>query len=385
MKLFNAVIISIIATSFSALNAHEGCKNHNHAHHKHEQHNHSHGKACSQKHESHDADFEVIEVGERALKSMGLSTVHPRKRKMRSTMSIIGRMELSSNARKDAPSPVAGRISIKVRELDKIKKGDVLFTVDSPEIKTVSREIDILRSRLDVYRKLKITNAEIEANLKMKNSQKDSLTMGFEEKDGVIIIRSPADAMIEKINVSNGAWVETGAAAVSLVKTNALRFRGIAVSSEAAKLHDGMKMIVDGVEGELHLGIGDSTGTTPIYALFKDETAPGRAGERAKAKCVLDENEKETLALPDECIVNIGSEPTIFIRDEHDEKRFIAIKIQTGISNGGWTEVLHLPHHDHIDVVKDGVYELKLQAAAKSNEKPIGHFHADGTFHEGEH
>lgn len=397
MKFFNTIIITLIATSFLTLNAHEGCKDHNHKEHQHNEeqhkheehqhaeHTHSHGENCSHNHESHDSNLTLVEVGEKALMSMRLSTVHPQKRRMKSTMSIIGRMELASDARKDAPSPVAGRISIKVCELDTIKKGDVLFTIDSPEIKTISHEIEILRSRLDVYRKLKTTNAEIEANLKMKISQKNALTMGFEEKGGVIIVRSSIDAMVEKTNIPNGAWVETGAAAVSLVRTKALRFRGITVSSEAAKLYDGMKILVDGIEAELRLGIGEANGTTPIYAIFKDGTAPGRAGERMKAECVLSENEKESIAIPDECIVNIGSEPTIFIRDEHNVRRFIAVKIQTGVSNGGWTELVNFHLPDHTEIIKDGVYELKLQAAAKTNEKPIGHFHADGTFHDGEH
>ena len=136
MKLFNAIILSVITTSFLTLNAHEGCKDHNHKEHQHKEeqhkheehqhaeHTHSHSENCSHNHESHDSNLTLVEVGEKALMSMRLSTVHPQKRRMKSIMSIIGRMELASDARKDAPSPVAGRISIKVRELDTIKKGD---------------------------------------------------------------------------------------------------------------------------------------------------------------------------------------------------------------------------------------------------------------------
>ena len=113
--------------------------------------------------------------------------------------------------------------------------------------------------------------------------------------------------------------------------------------------------------------------------------SPGRAGERVKAEIVLDENGKETVAVPDECIVDAGAEPVVFVKDERKAGRFLAVKVRTGISNGGWTEVEGLGDCGHIDVVKDGVYGLKLQLSSKKDEKPVGHFHADGTFHEGEH
>ena len=355
-------------------------KQHNHAHeeHGHEEHGHSHGAACG-------GDHQAVEIGDLALKSMGLSTVHPQKRKMRSTMVLLGRMELASNARKAFPAPVAGRISLKVRELDKVKKGDVLFTVDSPEIKKLSHEIEVLQSRLDVYRKLKTTNAEIAASLKVKISEKASLVAGSEEQGGVVTIRATEDAMVEKLDSADGAWVDMGGIAVSLVRTGDLRFRGIAVASEAAKLRDGMKASVGGADAKVRLGIGDGLGMMPVYAIFEDGSAPGRAGERVKAEIVLDENGKETVAVPDECIVDAGAEPVVFVKDERKAGRFLAVKVRTGISNGGWTEVEGLGDCGHIDVVKDGVYGLKLQLSSKKDEKPVGHFHADGPFHEGEH
>jgi hypothetical protein len=317
---------------------------------------------------------------------MGLSTVHPQKRRMKSTMPLIGRMELSSDAKKDAPSPVAGRLSIKVNELDRVKKGDILFSIDSPQIKAISHEIKILESRLDVYRKLKTTNAEIAADLKVKIAEKKALLAGAEEKDGIVTVRATTEAMVEKLNTPDGAWVETGNAVISLVRTKALRFRSLAVSSEAAKLHDGMRAIVGGVDATIKLGIGEATGITPVFAVFDEKVIPpGRAGERIKGECILNENEKETLAIPDECIINIGAEPTVFVSSPHKKGEFFAVKIQTGLSCNGFTEVKGLPNFENLDIVKDGVYALKLQLSLKSQEKPIGHFHADGTFHDGEH
>ena len=374
MKLSRTILATVMALAVSSANAaNHGCAGHDHDH------DHNHEKA-------HGQSSQFVEVGDASLKSMGLKTVHPQKRRMQSTKVFWGRMELASDARKDVPAPVSGRLALKVREFDSVKKGDVLFTVESPTLKSLSREIEVLKARLDVYRKLKTTNAEIESALEVKISEKDALVAGAEEKDAVVTIRALADAVVEKLNVVDGAWVETGTAAATLVDPRALRFRAMVVSSDAAKLCDGMEVLVGGVHAHLRLGIADNIGMTPIYGVFESGTAPGRTGERMLAECALEKSETPVDALPNECIVKVGTDPVVFVRDHKNHNRFIVVKVVCGISAGGWTQVSDLPHEDHLDVVKEGVYELKLALAAKtSGKKAPGHFHADGAFHEGEH
>lgn len=326
---------------------------------------------------------EVVEISENALESMLLSTVRPERRRMRSTVSMLGRMELASDARSEAPAPIAGRISLKVRELDRVETGTVLFTVDSPAVKSLSHEIEVLESRLQVYRKLKTTNAEIESALKVKKSEKSAMLAGADETGGVVSVRAVRPAMVEKLNVADGAWVEIGAAAVSLVCPRTLRFRALVAAPEASRLRDGMKVTVSGVEADLRLGIGDG-GTVPVYAVFGYGAAPGRAGDRMRAECVLDGDEAPVWALPDDCLVKVGAETTVFVRDRHRPARFFAVSVRTGISAGGWVEVDGLPDGNP-EIVQAGAYGLKLALSAKSAaEKPVGHFHADGSFHEGD-
>ena len=331
----------------------------------------------------HASGHEIVEVSENALASMHLSTVLPEKRRIRSTVTMLGRMELASDARSMASAPIAGRISLKVRELDRVKPGDVLFTVDSPVIKSLSHEIEVLESRLQVYRRLKTANAEIESSLKVKKSEKAALLAGADEVDGVVAVRSARAAMVERLNLIGGAWADTGASVVTLVCPRMLRFRAQVSSSEAARLHDGMKVSVSGSEAELRLGVGEG-GMVPVYALFHSAGAPGRAGDRVRAECVLKSNEVPVWALPDDCIVAVGAESVVFMRDRHRKTRFFAVSVRTGMSGGGWTAVEGLSDTG-AEVVKTGVYGLKLALAAKSaSDKPVGHFHADGSFHEGD-
>lgn len=360
-----------IAACFAAPNGfaeHENCTGHDH-------HHHGHGNNA----------LESVEVGESAVRSMGLKTVRPQLRRMRSTVVFPGRFELASDARKDASAPVAGRLSLKVRELDMVKEGDVLFTVASPAIKALSQEIEVLRGRLDVYRKLKTTNAEIEAALKVKATEKAALVSGAEEKDGTLVIRSGADAMVESLSVADGAWVESGSAVAKLVNTRALRFKALVPSAEADVLCDGMKAEIEDMEAEVRLGVGDASGMTPVYAIFAEDVLWGKPGRFAEMQCVLDGKEAAVIAVPEACVVKIGAEPAVFVRDSHKAGRFFAVKVELGLSSGGWCEVKGLPADGRLEVVKEGAYELKLALAAKSSgAKTAGHFHADGTFHEGD-
>ena len=153
---------------------------------------------------------------------MAINFAHPAKRKLALTMALFGRMELASNARFGAPSSIPGRITLKVCEFDRVKKGDELFAIDSPAIKSLSNEIAVLENRLEVYRKLKTANAEIEMNLKIKKAEKAALIGNAEELNGIVTVRAAADALIEQIDVADGSWVETGAAVMTLVRPQVL-------------------------------------------------------------------------------------------------------------------------------------------------------------------
>lgn len=341
---------------------------HEHEHeHKHE-HEHDHGRA--------------VEVSDSASRSMGLRTVRVERRRMRSTVTLTGRMELAPDARRTVAAPLAGRLTLKVKPLQQVEKGDVLLTLAAPELASRAQEIGVLEKRLEVYRQLKSANAELEAQLKLKRAEREALLNGAEERDGLVLVRAASAGTVESLLVNEGAWVEPGASVIGLVRPQALRFRAVLAASEAARLKEGLKVDLEGVSGTLRLGIGDSSGTVPAYALFAEGSVPRRAGERASVACVLGETETPVRAVPTACLVRIGLEPTVFVRDEHDPDRYLAMRVETGLSGGGWTEVRGLPDDDDLEVVREGAYELKIALAAKAGAKSTGHFHADGTFHE---
>ncbi|MBR2941651.1 MAG: efflux RND transporter periplasmic adaptor subunit [Kiritimatiellae bacterium] len=368
-RMATTVVLTFALSAFAAEKVDEHEHEHGHEHEHEHEHEHGHDRGA------------WVEVGAAAVQAMGLRTVHPEKRRMRSTVALLGRLELAPDARMSAATPVAGRVSIKVSSLESVTAGAVLFTVEAPELRAKTKEIALLEQRLKVYRDLNRVPAERESELALKRAEREAMLAGAEERDGVVSVRATASGRVESLPVSDGSWVSSGTTVVELQRSDRVRFAASVASSDAGRLRDGMKAACGGRVGTLQVGFGGADGVTPVYAVF-DRELPFRPGERMQLNCVTDESETPVVAVPSACIVRVGLDPTVFVRDEHDADRFLAVKVEPGRTNGGWTEVKGLPDDD-LEIVKEGAYELKIALAAQSGSAPAGHFHADGTFHEG--
>jgi hypothetical protein len=394
MKLKMNLVAGVVVLSAVLGYAHEHGENCSHEHareqkreHEDEHHEHDeHGKCASEgRTESHnepESALNAVSIAKAVQDVMGLRTVHAEKRRVASTLVFAGRYELSPDARKVVATPVAGRLTLLVRPLAEVKKGDALFKVSSPDLVARTHDIEALEKRVNVYREIKTPNAALENELAVKRAERMAMLAGVEEKDGVITVRAADDGMVESLIAQDGAWLETGAAALQTVRTHDLRFKALVAASDALRLRNGMPAKVDGHHGHIRIGVGDDTGIVPIYVLF-DKDVHALAGTRSQAECVTGETERPHIAVPSRCIVSVGLQPTVFIRDEHDAGRFIAVPVTPGVSGGGWTAVEGLPS-GHCEVVSEGAYELKLALPSAGGSKSAGHFHADGTFHEGE-
>lgn len=381
---------------------HKGCEHQHHHEEKHDhahEHEHKHGESCSHGHtpqNSHrSSPISHLTIPLAVQKVMGLKTVNAEMRRVASTISFAGRYELNPDARQKIATPVSGRLTLHVKALSNIKKGQPIFSVSSPELVARAHEIGALEKRLAVYREIKTPNAALENELAVKRAEREALLAGAEEKDGIVTVHASEDGMIESLLAQNGAWLETGAAAVQTVQMHDLRFKALAAASDAIRLRDSMPAKVGTNAGRIQLGVGDDSGLVPVYVLFNSEIS-AIAGERGHAECVTDETEKPHMAVPSKCIVSVGIQPTVFVKDSHNAERFIAIPVVPGVSGGGWTAVEGLSPHEceahandkpsHIcEIVCEGAYELKLALPSSDAKKESGHFHADGTFHTGEH
>ena len=368
------VVLAVVGVAFGA----DTCKEHDHGH------EHAHGcqHERGREHEHAHAQGREVRVSAAAARAMGLRTVRAERRRMQSTVSLWGRAELAPDARMGVASSVGGRVRLKVRALQAVKAGDALFTVDAPEVRAKANEIEILERRLKVYRELNRASAELEAQLALRKAERTALLAGAEETNGVVTVRAAEAGRVDALRVLDGAWVSPGAGVVELVRLERLRVGALVAASEAARLRDGLKVRCANAVGVLRLGLGEADGMTPAFADFAKGRLSARPGERLRVECVTDEGETPVVAVPAACVVRVGLEPTVFVRDEQASDRFAAVMVALGRTNGGWTEVAGLPDDDDLEVVKEGAYELKIALSARAGMPTAGHFHADGTFHE---
>jgi hypothetical protein len=86
------------------------------------------------------------------------------------------------------------------------------------------------------------------------------------------------------------------------------------------------------------------------------------------------------LAIPLAAVMHDGLQRVFFRRDPADPDKVIRIEADLGLDDGRWVEV----KSDVVDgdeVVLAGAYELMLASSGTASKG--GHFHADGTYHEG--
>lgn len=405
-KTIAAICAALAAFTVCAANGHDHEKHghedgHDHASEKPAEHADEHGHADGESAErvhsdgdghDHGHNGKVRQTGRavtasaHAQRLIGLQTRRAERRRIEATLPLVGRFELSPDARFASASPIAGRVTLKARPLADVAAGDLLFTVTSPELAASAREISVLERRLAAYRAAGAKNAALESELAMKRETRAAMLGGAPEvTNGVVAVRATRAGRVETIDLPDGAFAEVGARVLTLADRNALRFRARVTPGELARIADGLPVSVQGRAGRLRLGLADAAGTdSAAYVEFDSPDPSWRPGVRAVADCVTDASAKDAWCVPAEAVVQVGVEPVVFARDAHDGNRFIAIDVETGLRGGGWTEIRNFSRD--WDVVVRGQYELKIALAAQTGggRKAAGHFHADGAFHEGE-
>jgi len=352
---------------------------HSHGEHGHD-HEHDHG---GQPHGEHDHGLgPEVQVSVSAQRLIGVKTVKVSERRIESSIDLRGRFALTPSARLAAVSPVAGTVAFQVRARQKVRKGDVLFTVSSTDLRARTAEIAVLERRLAGYVQSGARNAGLQSELDLRRAERAALVGSAIEAGGVVTVRSEIDGIVTSLAVSAGASVETGGTVVELVNPNELCLVAKIPAGDRARLASGQPVILDGHKGTLEL---DVTDPSEVRVVFADLDPAWRVGDYAKATCVTATVEKPSLVVPSASVVQVGVSPVVFMRAEGEDDHFIAFAAEVGRQADGWTEILNLPDDD-AEVVVCGQYELKLALAASTGDrsKKSVHFHADGTVHEGD-
>lgn len=213
------------------------------------------------------------------------------------------------------------------------------------------------------------------------------------------LIVTAADAgVVQSLSMTDGAWADERALVLSVVRPELLRFRAMGLQSDLGLLQDGLDVRIvppvptnvdraiglqDSMPGKLSLGLAadaDSR-TVELYVVPEELASWARSGVAAQLEIVRDSTASPEIAVPLAAVQQDGLQAALFRRNPSNPNEVIRIEGDLGPNDGRWVSVLS-GLRDGDEVVLDGSFQLML--ATSGSMQKGGHFHADGTFHEGE-
>ena len=411
----------------------EGCT-HDHGteatEHKHEHgetcthdHGHSHGESCSHDHggscsggdapvlvtaDAHARHISAMKI--EAVPAAGLALQH----------SLYGYLTVPSHGLETYSLPCGGRISLRVKSAQSVKKGAVLYTVISPEVSELvadikkqeaaitrcSEEIDSISQRLARLQSAGTTSSDLTEQLNFKNAEKRQLqrelevtqtklkilVMGAEitPENGMptLVVRATSDGIVRNVGITQGSWGEQGTPVVTMSNLASMEVVGTLYGNDVLDFSTIRATRLSGRNQQELTGtwrmaeqVDPEKQTRNLFFTPDALPADARPGQLCRLDMYADGGEQGYVNIPDSALVKVGIDDVVFL--EIKEGTFAMVKVQAGTSRRGMTPVKGLIPGQKL-VVKGG-YELRyLLPADGSQQKKAGHFHADGKFHEGE-
>jgi len=205
--------------------------------------------------------------------------------------------------------------------------------------------------------------------------------------------------VVESLGLTNGAWADERTNVLTIVQPERLRFRASGLQSDLGLLRDGLVATIvpptptasdrsvplqNTMQGTLSLGLSGNADerTIDLYVTPDVLASWARPGISAQLEIVTDSTRSPELAIPLAAVQQDGLTPIIFRRDPNNPNEAILMEADLGLNDGRWVAILS-GLADGDEVVLDGGFQLMLATSGLIQQG--GHFHSDGTFHEGEH
>jgi membrane fusion protein, heavy metal efflux system len=322
-----------------------------------------------------DAAASEVTLTPEQVKAIGLLTGPLQQRGLRTSLKANGRLALPPNRLAQASILIGGLVkSIPVEEGQHVEKGQVLATLENLEFLQVQQDyletaanLQVLES--DLKRQQDLNADHINANKTLERAQADlssakarAAALGAklrlfgtepthltpETITASFAMRSPITGEVKNIAITMGQFAEPNKPLFEVVDNSALHVDLNVFEQDVARVRKGQK-VVFGHAGE---PVGQHTAT-----IFAINQAFENDQQAVLVHAHLDDNGEELLSgmyiealiltdsaqawsLPSEAVVSNGDDHYIFVEDEPNTFKQVAVR--TGASELGYTEVILL-------------------------------------------
>ena len=363
--------------------------------------------------EAHGHDEEIALTLTQA-QNIGIEFGAIQERNLKSTVKLIGRVELPSTGKIVIGSKMEGQISeVHIIEGQKIRKGQKIFTIENLNLLDLNEEWLSLNSKLkylenEVRRQKELADESIsplkkyesmvverdQAKFRLHSIQEKMKAVGKVPKgDGsfnpYFVITATNNGTLQKMMAFKGSFINQGDELAYLIDNDHLHLHLSAYSRDLNKLNVGQEILFNLQSDQDQLlsahikwidpFINEDNNSYQVHAEIDASYSNVAVGEFVEARVI---NEEEMVwTLPQSAITRDKGLQYIFIKEEeHTEEgheteiHFMKLQVKTGISDLGFIEVLPIDQIDEtMEVVLEGAYFLMAQS--KKDEGGGGHHH----------
>ena len=357
---------------------------------------------------------EEIALTETQAQNIGIMYGNIQQRNLKSTVKLIGRVELPSTGKIVISSKMDGLISdVHIIEGQKIRKGQKIFTIENLDLLDLNEEWLSLEVKLkflenEVSRQKELSDESIsplrryeslvverdQAKFRMQAIEKKMVAVGKSPTgDGsfnpYFVIRADNNGILQKMLSFKGSFINRGEEMAHIIDDKHLHLHLSAYSSDVNKLDVGQEIVFN-VQSEpdkllsahikwIDAFINEDNNSYQVHAEIDEDNTHVAVGEFVEARII---NQDQLLwTLPQSAIVQDKRLNYIFIREElHEEEghepeiHFKKLQIKTGESDLGYIEVIPIdPIDPSMEVVIEGAFFLMAQS--KKDEGGGGHHH----------
>lgn len=360
--------------------------------HKHEDHDHDEMATKEEHHEDEAA------LTKEQMEKIGLELGRLESKNLNATLKVSGQLELPPQNRASVSSMAAGIVQrIHVRQGERVKKGQVLATLQDPSLIEVQREYleaegELLFLNKEYERQKTLSKEEVAATKKFEKTESEravtlakfqaakskmnALRMALPEAgktlSSIFSVRSPLNGYVRQIETNTGAYVQPQKEIFEIVDNHHIHIDLMVFEKDLEHLKEGQKLqfvlqsdpteVMEATIFSIDKALDEELRAVAVHAEIDNKSGDLLPGMYVEARLVLDD--RAVPALPEDAVQVDKGLSYIFVKEEEHEgeTHFKKVPVRTGTNDLGYVEVTPLETlSPEAEIVTKGAFFLMAQ------------------------